>query len=122
MAYPHSILVIDDDRALRSTVQFLLELEGYQVDAVNAPVAMALMACRKPDLVLLDVDMPLLNGKEVRDCLLADVETADIPVIAMAEKGTLKRQQQALQAQGGLAKPLEYDALVTEVARRLQAI
>lgn len=114
-----SILVIDDDPALRSTIQFLLELEGYRVRAAPAAIALALAPCEYPDLVLLDLDMPLLDGMAVRDCLLADAETAAIPVIAMGDAIALAQYGPALKVQGMLEKPLQYRALVAEVAKHL---
>ncbi len=112
-----SILVIDDDPAVRDAVQFLLELEGYHVRAVTAPVALAIMTYERPDLVLLDLDMPVVDGLEVRTSLLADPDTASIPVVAMADVRRLSHDWPALQVQGALVKPLNYQALMTEVAR-----
>lgn len=116
---PFSILVIDDDRTLRNTVQFLLELEGYRVRAVTAPVAMALMGGERPDLVLLDLDMPLISGHDVHSCLRADPETATVPVVTMATARQLRRDQASIQAQGMLVKPFTYTALLAEVAKHL---
>jgi CheY-like chemotaxis protein len=112
-----SILVIDDDPAVRDAVRFLLELEGYNVQAVTAPVALAMVDRERPDLVLLDLDMPVVDGLEVRSSLLADPTTADIPVVAMAEAAKLTQHWPTLQVQGALVKPLSYEALMTEVAR-----
>ena len=114
---PPSILVVDDDPATRDHVRFLLELEGYAVQAVTAPVALALMGKERPDLVLLDLDMPVVDGMEVRSSLLADPRTAGIPVVAMAEADQLTQYWPHLQAQGALVKPLSYPALIAEVTR-----
>lgn len=112
-----SILVVDDDPSVRDTVRFLLELEGYNVQAVTAPVALAMVAHERPDLVLLDLDMPVVDGLEVRSSLLSDPATAGIPVVAMADASQLTLHWSALQVQGALVKPLSYPALVAEVAR-----
>lgn len=115
-----SILVIDDDPAQRDMIRFLLELEGYRVRTAGAAAGLALTACEQPDLVLLDLDMPMLDGMAVRDCLLADADTATIPVVAMAEAGRLDQQRHALKVQGILVKPLHYRTLLDEVARHVE--
>lgn len=116
-----SILVVDDDPALRDSVQFLLELEGYNVRAVPAAVALALMLRQQPDLVLLDLDMPVIDGPEVRAYLLSDPNTAGIPVVAMAEAERMEELRD-MRTQGALLKPLNYQALIDEVARHLQPV
>ena len=112
-----SILIVDDDPAVRDTVRFLLELEGYTVEAVTGPAALAMINLQQPDLVLLDLDMPVVDGLEVRSSLLSDPATACIPVVAMADATQLSQQWSALHVQGALVKPLNYEALMTEVAR-----
>lgn len=112
------IMVIDDDPALRNVLQSVLESAGYRVQAAAAPVALAITGMRHPDLVLLDLEMPLLDGKEVHSCLQADKDTAAIPVVAMGDALELARHE-ALPVQGRVIKPFQYTALLSEVARCL---
>ncbi|MFC1544771.1 HD-GYP domain-containing protein [Gemmatimonadota bacterium] len=76
------VLVVDDDRALRKGMTFLLEKEGYStIEAENGMLALDLVAAEQPDLVLLDLMMPELDGMEVCKRLKRNEETRLIPVI-----------------------------------------
>lgn len=112
------IMVIDDDPSLRDVLQSVLESAGYRVQAAPASVALAMTGLRRPDLVLLDLEMPLLDGKEVHSCLQADRETAAIPVVTMGDVLEHARHE-ALAVQGRVVKPFQYTALLSEVARCL---
>jgi CheY-like chemotaxis protein len=112
------ILVIDDDPSLRDVLQSVLESVGYRVRAEAAPVALAMTGLHRPDLVLLDLEMPLIDGTEVHSCLQADKDTAAIPVVAMGNHTELARHA-ALPVQGRVVKPFQYKALLSEVARCL---
>ena len=76
------ILVIDDDQAIAELVKVNLELLGHQVSTVNDGIkGLALAQQNRPDLIVLDVDMPGMNGYEVCTKLRAQPNYKDTPVI-----------------------------------------
>lgn len=81
MIRPSCILIVDDEPIGRETLESLLTTEGYQLSfAENGPQAIAVAHQTKPDLILLDVMMPGMDGYEVCQVLRADAETAEIPI------------------------------------------
>jgi DNA-binding response OmpR family regulator len=84
---PHTILVVDDDPAVSRLVEINLTQVGYQVQiAADGEEALARVAASKPDLVILDVMMPRLDGFEALKRLRADPSSAEIPVIMLTAR------------------------------------
>jgi two-component system, OmpR family, alkaline phosphatase synthesis response regulator PhoP len=84
---PQTILVVDDDPAVSRLVEINLAQVGYQVQlAADGEEALALVAAAKPDLIILDVMMPRLDGFEALKRLRADPGTAEIPVIMLTAR------------------------------------
>lgn len=86
-----SVLLVEDDARIRHSLQLALEAEGYNVTvAINGKDALdVLISPEKPCVVLLDMMMPVMNGREFLDIMKEDSELAEIPVIilsAIAEK------------------------------------
>jgi DNA-binding response OmpR family regulator len=82
------ILVVDDEPQVRDMVAFKLAARGHQVvRASDGEQAMALAAAEHPDLIVLDVVMPRLNGFEVLGRLKADAHLHRIPVIIVSARG-----------------------------------
>ena len=79
------VLVVDDDSAVRRMILLLLRSEGYAKleTAKDGAEALALMRQQRPCLVLLDINMPLMDGWEFRKHQLEDPALADVPVICM---------------------------------------
>jgi two-component system alkaline phosphatase synthesis response regulator PhoP len=81
------ILAVDDERHIVRLIQVNLERAGYQVlTAFDGPEALKKVDSDKPDLVVLDVMMPKMDGFEVLKRLQANPETRDIPVIMLTAK------------------------------------
>ncbi|MDQ3964522.1 MAG: response regulator [Actinomycetota bacterium] len=81
------ILVADDDPVILRLIQVNLELEGYQVlTANNGEEAIAAANTETPDLVILDIMMPRLDGYQTCERLKADDATKDIPVVFLSAK------------------------------------
>ena len=116
------ILVVDDDLSGSRLMQFLLTEQGYQVDMVdNAHGALALIERQPPDLVLLDVNLPQLNGFEIYQRLRE--RDWDMPVIFVTAKDDLEDRLQGLRmgADDYICKPFqpaELQARVEAVLRR----
>ncbi|KUK03862.1 MAG: Response regulator receiver protein [Thermotoga sp. 50_1627] len=117
------MLVVDDSDVLRKIVSFNLTKEGYVVEEARDGVeGLEKMKSNKPDLVILDVMMPHLNGFEVLKRMRADPELLNIPVIILTAKGGENDAKMALQsgANGFLTKPFSPVKLIEEVRRVTQ--
>ena len=91
------VLVVDDATSIVTLVKATLEARGYQVDAAyNGSEGLALAKRNKPDLVILDMMMPRMDGTEVRKKLHADPATKDIPIIHLTAVGDFDTQHAAL--------------------------
>jgi CheY-like chemotaxis protein len=84
MTKPASILIVDDDGGNRRLLQALLGPEGYVTGAVaSGEEALTRIAADPPDLILLDVMMPGLDGRQVARAVKAEPATSNIPIIEM---------------------------------------
>lgn len=83
-----SILIVDDESAIREVIAAALEMAGYRtIEASNAQEAHGLVVDQKPDLILLDWMMPNVSGVELARRLKRDPLTAEIPIIMLTAKG-----------------------------------
>jgi two-component system alkaline phosphatase synthesis response regulator PhoP/two-component system response regulator VicR len=84
---PKKILVVDDERHIVRLIQVNLERAGYEVvSAFDGKEALKKTASDSPDLIVLDVMMPFMDGFEVLKHLRAEVKTRDIPVVMLTAK------------------------------------
>ena len=101
---------------------FLLKSAGYGVlSAVDAEAGLALARTEQPDLVLMDIQLPGMDGLQATAVLKGDPATRDIPVIALtalAMKGDEERIR-AAGCDGYIAKPLAYREFLATIAARL---
>ncbi len=87
MAEPKRILICDDDPAILRVLQVNLEVEGYTtLLAHHGEEALEIAAREKPDLIILDIMMPRLDGYGTCERLKADDATKDIPVVFLSAK------------------------------------
>jgi len=112
------ILVVDDDALLRTSVAAVLTDEGYEVELAGDGVdALAKIHARPPDVILLDVLMPRMNGKALLETLHSRAETAGIPVLVMtALHGFESHRTIELGATDLVEKPFDVDELLNKVA------
>lgn len=119
------ILVVEDNPANMKLAAFLLEKEGHEVlRAADAAEGLRLARERRAELVLMDIQLPGMDGLEATRRLKADPATAAIPVIALtafAMKGDEERMR-AAGCDGYISKPIDYRLFLAEVAQRLAAI
>jgi len=115
------VLVVDDDTALRKSVAQVLEEEGYEVDhATDGLNALDRVAQNRPDLILLDVLMPNMNGRQFLETLRQNRETADIPILVMSGvSGIEANRSMAASATDIVEKPFDLDELLNRVALAL---
>jgi CheY-like chemotaxis protein len=116
------ILVVDDEPSIVKLVKTTLVGRGHTVDeAFDGVEAIAQAKLHHPDLILLDIMMPRMDGTEVRKRLLADPVTRDIPVIHLSAVGDYDKQRQALNegATDYIVKPFTPSDLADRVADNL---
>lgn len=113
-----SVLVVDDDKLICEIVREVLEEEGFQVRAAVGESAVQLARSEPPDLILLDLRMPVLDGRAIRERLLGDPRTATVPCVLMSSELQLKQLARELQLQACLPKPFEITDLVDVVRRQ----
>ncbi len=107
------VLVVDDESDIRQAVAEVLADEGYQVVAACAGVeALAKARAYHPEVVLLDLMMPRMDGWEFRRAQMHDPEVSRIPVVVLSALGP-----DSLQAEGYVGKPFDVDELVSAVRR-----
>ncbi|MGH8444473.1 MAG: response regulator transcription factor [Solimonas sp.] len=117
------ILVVDDDAHIREVVCFALQKSGYTVcTADNGEQALARVASERPDLVILDILMPELDGTEVCRRLRADPRHAALPIIFLSSKDDEIDRIVGLELGGDdyIAKPFSPRELVARVRARLR--
>jgi DNA-binding response OmpR family regulator len=114
------VAVIDDDASVRELCRTVLIHEGFQVvEAVDARSGILLVAKERPDLVLLDVMMPEVDGMEVLRALKSDPDLSQIPIImltALDGVGQISLASTA-GADGYVTKPFEVEDLLSLVRR-----
>jgi signal transduction histidine kinase/FixJ family two-component response regulator len=120
---PPLILVADDDRTIRAVLQSSLERNGFRVvTADNGQEAHTLALKHLPEMILLDVRMPLMDGFEVVERLRRDPSTMRIPVIfltALARESSDAARGLNLGADDYLHKPFGVDELLARVVRKI---
>ena len=116
-----TILIVDDEYGIAEIVGDILSAHGYAVvTAANGQVALGKMTETRPDVILLDVMMPVMNGPELLRALRGSDEFRHIPVIMMSAVGReALSHEDAAHANGFLAKPFTFDDLMTQLGRVL---
>ena len=117
-----TILVVEDNPANMTLAVFLLQSAGYSVlSAVTAEAGLGLARETCPDLVLMDIQLPGMDGLQATALLKSDPATTRIPVVALtalAMKGDEERIR-AAGCDGYIAKPLSYKSFLATVASHL---
>jgi len=112
------VLVVENDPESRRIVTKVLALEGYEtLEATNGRSAIALAQEAHPDLIIMDLAMPELDGWEASRRLKADPKSADIPIIALTAFAMREDEERARRAgcDGYLAKPCRPQTIRTTV-------
>lgn len=109
-----TILVTDDSAMIRRIVGQIIQQIGHKVIyAENGEKGYALAKSAKPDLIIMDIEMPVMNGIEATTRIKSDPDTAQIPVLIFTALGSEEDIRKAREAggQGFLNKPISREAL-----------
>ena len=118
------VLIAEDERELRQLYAQQLTISGFDViEAANGAEAIDLTSTRLPDVILMDLSMPIVDGWEATRRLRANTRTAHIPVVALTAHDGSGELQRATSAgcDWFVPKPCAPDALITEIRRVLSA-
>ena len=117
------ILIVDDEKNIAISVDYLLRREGYQVSvAHDGEEGLRLIQSDRPDLVLLDIMMPKLNGFQVCEAVRQDPALADVRIVMLTAKGrdAEKEKGLALGADAYITKPFSTRELVSQIKALLE--
>ena len=120
------VLIIDDEAPIRLLCRVNLEAEGMEViDAGDGPTGLEKARSEEPDVILLDVMMPGLDGWQVAEALLDDQRTRSIPIIFLTARAEFRDRARGLDI-GGIDyvtkpfNPLELAPLVRDLLERIE--
>ena len=117
-----TILVVDDDPDILEALAEILDAEGFEVDrARNGKEALERLRAHKPDLILLDLMMPVMDGSEFAQQMKGHPEFAEVPVIVLSADRGVSGKASEMGARGWLAKPFELSDLMKMVRATVTA-
>jgi DNA-binding response OmpR family regulator len=117
------ILIVEDDPAVLRAVSYMLEKEGYNVlTAMDGLTGLAKAKGENPDLLILDVMLPGIDGFEVCHRLRSEPQTAQLPILMLSAKGQAADKSMGLQvgANEYLTKPVERLVLLGKIEALLE--
>ena len=121
---PKTVLVVDDNHDNRTIIAKMLKINGYHtVIATDGLHALDMAASEQPDLILMDMAMPVLDGWSATARLKASPDLSHVPVIALTGHVTQEDIARAITAgcTDYLAKPIDYQMLITTVRTHILA-
>jgi CheY-like chemotaxis protein len=116
------VLLVEDNEDNRIVYSTILKHFAYEVtEALNGEEGIATARSEKPDLILMDISIPIIDGWEATQVLKHDPSTRSIPIIALTAHALASDREKAMEVgcDGYLAKPCEPRAVVAEVQRFL---
>lgn len=117
-------MIIDDDPVIRELLYFNLSARGYEViSCANGQKALEIFAQEKPDLILLDVMMPGMDGWEVLKILRDHYDSSDVKILMLTAKSTERDKligKSILKADEYVTKPFDLESLLKLIAESLQ--
>ena len=119
-----TILLIEDNPQNRYLVQFLLETRGHTIlQAETGPQGLKMAASHRPDLILLDIQLPGMDGHAVAQALKNDPQLQSIPIVAVTSYALVGDREKCLAAgaEGYIEKPIDPESFGDEVERFLPA-
>jgi two-component system cell cycle response regulator DivK len=118
-----TILIVEDNAKNMKLVRDLLQAKGYAtLEATTGEEGVALALAHRPDLVLMDIQLPDINRIEAFGRIRADAGTAQVPVVAFTASVTPTDRHRIMQAgfNGFVSKPIELKEFLATIARMLE--
>jgi two-component system cell cycle response regulator DivK len=115
--------LVEDNEVNAYLASYVLEADGFEVEwVVNGQLALEAAAARRPDIILMDLRMPVLDGYEATRRLKADPTLCDVPVLAMSAQALPEERARALDAgcAAHLGKPVDVERLAMQVREWLK--
>lgn len=116
------ILIVEDNEHNMYLISFILEKNGYEtIKAVNGEEGFQLAIKEKPDIVIMDIQLPDINGLEVTKRIRASKVDGKIPIIAITSFAMSGDREKALEAgcTGYIEKPINPDTIMAEIKKYL---
>ncbi len=121
--FSRKILVVDDNQDSRELVVKILKNRGYQmIEAVDGEEALEKAIAENPDLILLDISIPKIDGYEVTRRLKSQIKFKDTPIIALTAHAMKGDREKALEAgcEGHISKPIDIHELPDQIKSYLK--
>lgn len=118
------VLIVEDNEFNLKLVRILLQLKDYSViEAMDAETGIKLAKQHRPNLILMDIQLPGLDGLSATRILKGDKQTRDIPIVAVTSFAMEGDRQKAIEAgcTGYISKPLDTRTFLSEVGTFLKA-
>lgn len=115
-----TILYVEDDPNNRTLIRRILGAEGYTVhEAPNAATALEKLKTLKPDLILMDINMPEVDGYTLTAQIRAMPEMSSVPIVALTANVMKGDRERSLQAgcDGYIQKPIDIDTIAAQIQR-----
>ena len=115
------VLVVEDDDAVREVVEWALADAGHQtIGALDGQDALRLAMVDRPDVVVLDLELPVMSGPEFVASWRAQVGANTAPIVVISARPDVREVARRLNARAAFAKPFDLEALVAAVAQDQQ--
>lgn len=117
-----TILIVDDNATNLKLASEVLELEGYRIArAIDAEHALQLLTTLRPDLILMDIALPGMDGLALTRMLKADSELSSVPIVALSAFAMKGDEEKALASgcDGYITKPIDTRAFPGQIAAYL---
>lgn len=116
-----TILIVDDNEGVRKALKSGLSRKGYALDeAGNGRQALEKISKNRPDLILLDGRMPIMDGFKTCRCLRKNPQTKDIPIIFCSGTSVTPAKRRGIRADDYIEKPLSLDNLFKKISKILK--
>lgn len=115
------ILIADDDEAIVDATSMMLEMVGYEVSHTLNGAAVHAALLSRPDLLVLDIWMSGIDGRDVCRQIKTDPATVDIPVLMISASREIKDSALASGANDFLAKPFDMNDLLTRIEKLISS-
>ena len=119
----HTILIVEDESVIRDMIDRMLKIAGYRaIMAENGARAVEVARQARPELILMDMGLPIMNGWDATRAIKADPEVQQIPIIALTAYALTEDRERCFAAgcDDYETKPIEFPRLLTKIRRLLQ--